>query len=91
MIKDKFNLHFTYEITAGTTRSKVEMVDFTGEYCKRLNAEGSWFGSWLDHNDINYKDLDEEAVGRYLLDFFNSTLRPWEARREFVKIEILQD
>jgi hypothetical protein len=88
MIKDKFNLHYTQERPAGTVRSEVELIDYTGENFDKL-SRASWFGKWLERKGINYKNLNEEEVGRYLLDFFNDTLRPNESRREFVKIEIV--
>lgn len=68
---------------------KNEIVDYTEHNEVKLTGDKSWFGHYLRERNINASALNEEQCGKYLIQFFNSTLRPGEKKRIFVKVRIL--
>jgi hypothetical protein len=82
----KFELLYHDE---GSYSLKNEVVDYAGSNEVKLTGDKSWFGHYLRERNINAIALNEEQCGRYLIQFFNSTLRPGEKKRIFVKVRIL--
>ncbi len=82
----KFNLIYQVE---GSNEPKSELVDYSGDNLNRLKGEKSWFANWCAGRNINVLALDEEQCGYQLINFFNSTLRPYERRRIFLNVQVL--